>query len=64
MVSKVSQFQESTFSFRLNARGGGGSGANVQMRNQATVTEQLFSQEAGTSTRVEMVDAAVSCIFY
>ena len=34
------------------------------MRNQATVTEQLFSQEAGTSTRVEMVDAAVSLTFF
>ena len=42
MVSRVAQFTESTFSFRMNPKGGGG-GGNVQVRNQATITETLYS---------------------
>lgn len=41
MVSRVAQFTESTFSFRMNPKGGGG--GNVQVRNQATITETLYS---------------------
>ena len=61
MVSRVAQFTESTFSFRMNPKGGGG-GGNVQVRNQATITETLYSQDAGTSTRVETAEAGVSSI--
>ena len=58
MVSKLAQFSESTFSFRMNPKGG--SGTNVQVRNQATVTETLYNQEIGTSTRVETSEVGVS----
>jgi len=38
----------------------GGSGTNVAVRNQATVTDPLHSVEIGTSTRVETAEVAVS----
>jgi len=60
MVSKAVQFTESTFSFRMNPKGG--TGTNVQLRNQATATDPIRIQEFGTSTRVEMVDATVSSL--
>lgn len=59
MVSKLaSNFTESTFSFRMNPKGG--SGSNVQVRNAGIGTDALFSQDAETTTRVEMVEVGVS----
>ena len=58
MVSKPTLFTESTFSFRMNPKGG--SGTNVQVRNQLTITDPLFYEDAGTSTRVETAEVGVS----
>ena len=52
------QFGESTFSMRMNPKGG--VGANVQVRNQATITETLYHNEMGTSTRKETAEVGVS----
>ena len=59
-VSKLPQFGESTFSMKMNPKGG--VGANVQVRNQATITEPLHHIEMGTSTRKETAEAGVSTI--
>lgn len=52
------QFTSSTFSFRMNPKGG--NATNVQVRNYGTLTDELKIVESGTSTRVEMIDAQVS----
>jgi len=38
----------------------GGQGANTQVRNQATITEPLYSADAETSTKVETTEVGVS----
>ena len=58
MVSKAPVFTSSTFSHRMNPKGG--SGGNKQVRNAAMMTEPLTWAESGTSTRVEMADVGVS----
>ena len=58
MVSKAVPFSEGTFSFRMNPKGA--SAANVQVRNQGTITSPLQLIDMATTTRVEMVDAQVS----
>ena len=59
MVSKLTTpFTESTFSFRMNPKGG--TGTNVQVRNQSTITDALYHQDAETSTRVETAEVGVS----
>ena len=58
MVSTAVPFSEGTFSFRMNPKGA--TAANVQVRNQGTLTNPLQSADMATTTRVEMIDAQVS----
>ena len=58
MVSKQVEFKESTFSFRMNPKGG--NSGNVQLRNQGCMTNPLGTEEVGTDTRVETIDVGVS----
>ena len=57
-ASKPVTFGESTFSFKMNPKGG--TGANVTTRNQGTITEDLYYADNATSTKQDTAEVGVS----
>ena len=60
MVETKSLFKESTFSFRMNPKGG--SKTNVTTKNAGTITQDLYFSDVSTSTKTQTAEVGVSRI--